>query len=133
MRKPKVNRAQGLKITYEYFKSLSRDELNKVEFNIRITKDLSVNAPFEHVPMVWLNGFLLWGSFATFGLAASVSFDRAGPAMGLTLAYLLGTRLLSSFDRLDKNQDQKLSRYEWEHSQAAAGGSGGLSGDPEVS
>ncbi len=28
---PKVNRAEGLKITYEYFKSLSADELNKVE------------------------------------------------------------------------------------------------------
>jgi len=29
--KPKVNRAEGLKITYEYFKSLSEDELTKVE------------------------------------------------------------------------------------------------------
>lgn len=28
---PKVNRAEGLKITYEYFKSLSPDELNKTE------------------------------------------------------------------------------------------------------
>lgn len=28
---PKVNRAEGLKITYEYFKSLSKDELNKTE------------------------------------------------------------------------------------------------------
>ncbi|MDF1672721.1 MAG: SDR family oxidoreductase [Vicingaceae bacterium] len=28
---PKVNRAEGLKITYDYFKSLSQDELNKVE------------------------------------------------------------------------------------------------------
>ena len=45
--------------------------------------------PLEHVPMMWLNGFLLWGAFATFGLAASVSFDRPGPAVGLTLAYLL--------------------------------------------
>jgi ABC-2 type transport system permease protein len=43
----------------------------------------------EHVPMLWLNGFLLWGAFATFGLAASVSFDRPGPAVSLTLAYLL--------------------------------------------
>ena len=43
----------------------------------------------EQLPLVWLNGFLLWGAFATFGLAASVSFDRQGPAIGLTLAYLL--------------------------------------------
>ena len=28
---PKVNRAEGLKITYEYFKSLNQDELNKIE------------------------------------------------------------------------------------------------------
>jgi dTDP-glucose 4,6-dehydratase len=28
---PKVNRAEGLKVTYEYFKSLNQDELNKVE------------------------------------------------------------------------------------------------------
>lgn len=28
---PKVNRAEGLKITYDYFKSLSKEELNKVE------------------------------------------------------------------------------------------------------
>jgi dTDP-glucose 4,6-dehydratase len=28
---PKVKRAEGLKITFEYFKSLSKDELNKVE------------------------------------------------------------------------------------------------------
>jgi dTDP-glucose 4,6-dehydratase len=28
---PKVNRADGLKITYDYFKSLSQEELTKVE------------------------------------------------------------------------------------------------------
>jgi ABC-2 type transport system permease protein len=40
------------------------------------------------VPMVWANGMLLWGAFGAFSLAASVSFDRRGPAMGLSLAYL---------------------------------------------
>lgn len=30
---PKVSRAEGLKITYEYFKSLSKEELNKKEHN----------------------------------------------------------------------------------------------------
>jgi dTDP-glucose 4,6-dehydratase len=29
--KPKFNRAEGLKITYDYFKSLSKEELNKTE------------------------------------------------------------------------------------------------------
>ena len=27
--------------------------------------------PLEHLPMLWINGFLLWGAFGTFGLAAS--------------------------------------------------------------
>jgi len=43
----------------------------------------------EQLPLVWLNGFLLWGAFTTFGLAASATFDRAGPAIGLTLAFVL--------------------------------------------
>ena len=30
---PKINRKKGLEITYEYFKSLSKEELNKKEHN----------------------------------------------------------------------------------------------------
>lgn len=45
--------------------------------------------PLQHLPMVLLNGILLWGAFGTFGLAASVSFDRAGPAVSLTLGYVI--------------------------------------------
>lgn len=41
------------------------------------------------LPLVLLNGFMLWAAFAAFGLAASVSFDRHAPALGLTMAYLL--------------------------------------------
>jgi ABC-2 type transport system permease protein len=41
------------------------------------------------MPLVFLNGLMLWGAFAAFGLAASVSLDRHSPALGLTLAYLL--------------------------------------------
>ena len=41
------------------------------------------------MPLVFLNGLMLWSAFAAFGLAASVSFDRHGPALGLTIAYLL--------------------------------------------
>lgn len=52
-------------------------------------QDVLVELPVEHMPMVFLNGFLLWGAFATFGLAASVTFDRPGPALGLTIAYLI--------------------------------------------
>ena len=41
------------------------------------------------MPLVFLNGLMLWSAFAAFGLAASVSFDRHSPALGLTMAYLL--------------------------------------------
>ncbi len=41
------------------------------------------------MPLVVLNGFGLWAAFTTFGMAASVSFDRPGPAIGLSLAYLI--------------------------------------------
>jgi ABC-type transport system involved in multi-copper enzyme maturation permease subunit len=41
------------------------------------------------MPLVFLNGVMLWAAFAAFGLAASVSFDRHPPALGLTMAYVL--------------------------------------------
>jgi ABC-2 type transport system permease protein len=43
----------------------------------------------SRLPLVWLNGLLLFGSFAGIALAASVSFDRLAPALGITLAILL--------------------------------------------
>jgi ABC-2 type transport system permease protein len=45
--------------------------------------------PAERLPLLWLNGLLLWGAFATIGLAASVSFDRLGPAIGITVAIVV--------------------------------------------
>jgi ABC-2 type transport system permease protein len=50
-----------------------------------VVDDLAV----EQMPLVFLNGLLLWGAFTTFGLATSVTFDRTGPAIGLTAAYVL--------------------------------------------
>ncbi len=41
------------------------------------------------IPVVWLNGFLLFGAFGSIGLAASVSFDRTSPALGITLAIVI--------------------------------------------
>jgi ABC-2 type transport system permease protein len=43
----------------------------------------------ERLPLVFANGVLLWAAFGSFSLAASVSHDRAGPALGLSLGYLL--------------------------------------------
>jgi len=41
------------------------------------------------MPLVFLNGLLLWSAFAAFGMAASVSFDRHQPALGVTMAFVL--------------------------------------------
>jgi ABC-2 type transport system permease protein len=46
------------------------------------------------VPLAWLNAFLLFGSFATIGLAASVSCDRASRALGFTIAIVLASYFL---------------------------------------
>ncbi|HEX5579521.1 MAG TPA: ABC transporter permease subunit [Candidatus Limnocylindria bacterium] len=46
-------------------------------------------ADLGNLPLVFANGLLLWTAFAAFGMAASVSFDRHAPALGLTMAYLL--------------------------------------------
>jgi ABC-2 type transport system permease protein len=43
----------------------------------------------SQMPIVVLNGFGLWAAFTTFALAASVTFDRPGPAIGISLAYVL--------------------------------------------
>lgn len=45
--------------------------------------------PVERLPLVWLNGFLLFAAFASMGLAASVSFDRLTPALGITAAIVV--------------------------------------------
>lgn len=45
--------------------------------------------PLRNVPLLWLNGFLLFGSFAAVGLAASASFDRVAPALGITIGFVV--------------------------------------------
>jgi len=45
--------------------------------------------PLRRMPLVWLNGVLLFGSFAAIGLALSSSFDRAAPAIGWTLGIVV--------------------------------------------
>ncbi len=44
---------------------------------------------FGRLPLLWLNGVLLFGAVAAIGLAASVSFDRFAPALGVTLAIVI--------------------------------------------
>jgi ABC-type transport system involved in multi-copper enzyme maturation permease subunit len=44
---------------------------------------------FQWLPLLWLNGVLLFGAFAAIGLAASVSFDRFPPALGWALGIVI--------------------------------------------
>jgi len=43
----------------------------------------------RHVPLLWLNAFLLFAAVAAIGLAASVSFDRLPPALGVTIGIVV--------------------------------------------
>jgi ABC-2 type transport system permease protein len=42
-----------------------------------------------NLALLWLNGILLYAAFASIGLAASVSFDRLGPPLGITLGVVV--------------------------------------------
>jgi ABC-type transport system involved in multi-copper enzyme maturation permease subunit len=48
----------------------------------------------RNVPLLWLNGVFLFGAFSAIGLAASVSFDRFAPALGVTLAIVIVSYVL---------------------------------------
>jgi ABC-2 type transport system permease protein len=54
-----------------------------------VATDLIDDIDASAMPLVVLNGFGLWAAFTTFSLAASVTFDRPGPAIGISLAWLL--------------------------------------------
>ena len=45
--------------------------------------------PVRNVPLLWLNAVLLFASFTAVGLAASASFDRVTPALGVTLGFVV--------------------------------------------
>ena len=47
-----------------------------------------------HMPLVWVMGWLLATTFMSIGFAASVSFDRVMPALGVTLVFVLVSYLL---------------------------------------
>jgi ABC-type transport system involved in multi-copper enzyme maturation permease subunit len=50
--------------------------------------------PFRNLPLLWLNSVLLFGAVAAIALAASVSFDRLTPALGVTLGIVIAMYVL---------------------------------------
>jgi ABC-2 type transport system permease protein len=70
------------------------------------------------LPILWLNGMLIWGAFAAIGLAASVSFDRLTPALGITIAIVVVSYFLEILGSLWPDA-QGLQRYTLFHNHAA--------------
>jgi ABC-2 type transport system permease protein len=54
----------------------------------------------DRLPLVWGMGLLLFGTFLAIALAASVSFDRTMPALGVTLLILLVSYLFEVISSL---------------------------------
>jgi ABC-2 type transport system permease protein len=80
----------------------------------------------EQLPFVWLNGLLLFGAFAAMALAASVTFDRLAPAIGISLAVVLVSYFLDVIGDLwpDAKGLQPFSLFHYFDARAA------LLGDP---
>jgi ABC-2 type transport system permease protein len=78
----------------------------------------------ERLPLLWLNGMLLWGSIAAIALAASVSFDRLGPAMGVTIAIVIVSYFLDVLGSLwpDAKGLQPWSLFHYVASRDVLGG-----------
>ena len=53
-----------------------------------------------NLPILWLNGALLFGAFAAISLAASTTFDRLSPAIGVSLAVVLLSYFLDVLGQL---------------------------------
>jgi ABC-type transport system involved in multi-copper enzyme maturation permease subunit len=77
-----------------------------------------------NIPVLWLNATLLFGAFAAISLAASVSFDRLTPAIGLSLAFVLVSYFLDIIGQLwpDAAFLQPFSLFHYLDARAALAG-----------
>jgi hypothetical protein len=82
----------------------------------------------QNLPLLWANAVLLYMAFASVALAASVSFDRLTPALGVALAFVLISYFLEALGSLWPDaaflQDYSLFHY--------LDARGALSGQPEA-
>jgi ABC-2 type transport system permease protein len=74
--------------------------------------------------VLWLNGVLLYAAFAAIGLAASVSFDRLGPPLGITLGVVVVAYFLQILGTLwpDAKGLQPYSLFQYLHAKDVASG-----------
>jgi ABC-2 type transport system permease protein len=62
--------------------------------NVASAVVMGVGNELGNVALLWLNGWLLFGAYMAIAFAASVSFDRLPPALGVPLAFLVINYLL---------------------------------------
>ena len=86
--------------------------------------------PVERLPLLWLNGMLLWVAIGAIGLAASVSFDRLTPALGVTLAIVIVSYFLEILGSLwsDAKGLQQYSIFHYLTAQDVLAGTAAASG-----
>lgn len=86
--------------------------------------------PADRLPLLWLNGMLLWGAIGSIGLAASVSFDRLTPALGVTLAIVIVSYFLEVLGSLwpDAAGLQRYSIFHYLEAKEVLAGSADASG-----
>jgi hypothetical protein len=67
--------------------------------------------------LLWLNGVLLYAAFAAIGLAASVSFDRLGPALAIAVGFTVVSYFLQILGTLwpDAKSLQPYSLFQYLH------------------
>jgi len=77
-----------------------------------------------NLPILWLNGVLLFGAIAGVSLAASVTFDRLTPALSVALAFVLVSYFLDVLGQLwpDAAGLQPLSVFHYLDARAALAG-----------
>lgn len=78
----------------------------------------------DDLPVLWLNGWLLWVAFMSLAFAASVSFDRIGPALGAPLVFVLVNYLANVIGSLwpDASWLQDWSMFDLVKAQDVLGG-----------
>ncbi len=54
-----------------------------------VLSGVAAEVAIPNLVLLWCNGVLLYAAFASIGLAASVSFDRLAPALGITLGVVV--------------------------------------------
>ncbi len=84
----------------------------------------------ERLPLLWLNGVLMWVAFGAIGLAASVSFDRLTPALGITLGLVIVSYFLEVLGSLwpDAEMLQPYSLFHYLAARDVLDGSAGVGG-----